>query len=139
MNKDKYKSIEDKYKSIIVEWINNKYNNLSNICMKYYPGQDEKTIRATASRLLTNVNFIRIKAEVIKEIEPDVEANARQCLQTLYNLAQTSPKHNDRILAATNYLKFTKGEKSTTEMTIKREDMEELTRLRGGLLSSTLN
>ena len=75
--------------------------------------KDRNVLEASASRLLSNANFLRVKEEVCREIEPNVEIKAKQCLDVLYNLSFSAQKSNDRITAASSYLKFTIGDKST--------------------------
>ena len=79
------------------------------------------SLEQSASRLLSNVNFLRIKEEVAKEIEPDLENKIEECLQVLYNLSHIAKKESDRIIAGTNYLKFTMGEKHRATFTDERK------------------
>ncbi len=81
---------------------------------KFHPKlKDKNCIEVGASRILSNINFLRIKEEVAKEIEPNLEAKINECLNVLYNEAHNAKRSNDRTTAASSYLKFTKGETST--------------------------
>ena len=89
---------------------------------KYHPKiKDRNVLEASASRLLSNGNFLRIKEEVCKEIEPNLENKIEGCLQVLYTLSYFAKKESDRIIAGTNYLKFTMGEKHRTTLTEDRK------------------
>ena len=102
----------DRYREIAKDYIITKDMVLT--YGKYHPNLKSKNaIEASASRLLSNANFLRIKEEVCREIEPNVEIKAKQCLNVLYELSFSATKSNDRITAASSYLKFTIGDKST--------------------------
>lgn len=89
---------------------------------KFHPNtKSRNAIKVGASRILSNINFNRVKEEVCREIEPDLEKNVQECLNVLKSLSETAIKQSDRILASTNYLKFTMGEKSRTIMTEDRK------------------
>ena len=89
---------------------------------KFHPRlKNQHTIEQSASRLLSNVNFLRVKEEVCKEIEPNLENKIEGCLQVLYTLSYFAKKESDRIIAGTNYLKFTMGEKHRTTLTEDRK------------------
>ena len=98
--------IEDTYKNIALEYIKTK-----DIVKSYYKYHSESKVTDSAPyRLLGDVRFNEIKEQLVREIEPDLEKNIQACLNVLLTLSQTSEKKNDRIIAATNYLKFTIGE-----------------------------
>ena len=82
---------------------------------------NRNAIEASASRLLSNANFLRVKEEVVKEIEPNLENKVQECLQVLYNLSHIAKKESDRIISASSYLKFTMGEKQRTTFTDERK------------------
>lgn len=130
---------EAKYKSIALDWINNKFNDFIEIYKKYYPKVSEKSAAACASRLLSNAKFQRAKEEVLKEINIDKEQMAKKALLILDNLSECSEKKSDRIAAALGICKYTIGEKveNTGHMTYTQEEANEYARIRQPLLSLT--
>ena len=111
--------IEDTYKNIALEYIKTK-----DIVKSYYKYHSESKVTDSAPyRLLGDVRFNEIKEQLVREIEPDLEKNIQACLNVLLTLSQTSEKKNDRIIAATNYLKFTIGEVNKVK-DITKEDPE---------------
>lgn len=132
--------IEDKYRSIALDWINNKFNDFTLVCSKYYPNlKNNNALKATASRLLTNVNFIRIKNELISKIDKNKESKAEDCLNQLYALAINAQKEGDKIVAATSYCKFVIGDKTKTTLEVNPDEQEELNKLRQGIISNVSN
>lgn len=110
----------DRYREIAKDYLITK--DMMITYSKYHPKiKDRLVLAASASRLLSNVNFLRIKEEVVREIEPDLDKNINECLNVLKTLSQDAIKQSDRILASTNYLKFTMGEKHRTSFTEERQ------------------
>ena len=99
--------LEDTYKDIALEYIKTK-----DIVKSYYKYHPESKVTDSAPyRLLGEVRFQEIKEGIIREAEPDLDNKVNQCLQSLYKLSQSAIKQSDKIVAATNFLKFTMGEK----------------------------
>lgn len=110
----------DRYREIAKDYLITKDMMIS--YSKYHPKiKDRLVLAASASRLLSNVNFLRIKEEVVREVEPDLDKNINECLNVLKTLSKDAIKQSDRILASTNYLKFTMGEKHRTSFTEERQ------------------
>ena len=128
---------EAKYKSIALDWINNKFNDFIEIYRKYYPKVSEKSAAACASRLLSNAKFQRAKDEVLKEINIDKEQMAKEALFTLDNLSKFAKKESDKVTAALGICRYTIGEKveNTGHITYTPEEANEYARIRSRLLS----
>ena len=110
----------DRYREIAKDYLITKDMVLT--YSKYHPNiKDRNVLEASASRLLSNVNFLRVKEEVCREIEPNLENKIEECLQVLYNLSHIAKKESDKIISASSYLKFTMGEKSRTTITIEEQ------------------
>ena len=105
--------LEDTYRGIALEYI--KTNDIRQAYKKYHPKCSDASLQVLPYNLLENVRFKFIKEALVRESNPEVEENINQCLLTLLELSISSERKSDRILAATNYLKFTMGEIQKTK------------------------
>ncbi|KYK26428.1 hypothetical protein AYK26_07480 [Euryarchaeota archaeon SM23-78] len=84
-----YKTIEDKYRLFIKEYISNGFNG-SQAYAKIYNIKASKGTDASASRLLTNVRVIKIYCEELAKLDLDI--NQQYILSKILQLLETTSK-----------------------------------------------
>jgi len=84
-----YKTIEDKYRLFIKEYISNGFNG-SRAYAKIYNIKASKGTDASASRLLTNVRVIKIYCEELAKLDLDI--NQQYILSKILQLLETTSK-----------------------------------------------
>jgi hypothetical protein len=91
----------DKYKAIALDYIKNGFNDIRGIYHKYYPDANENSVDTEASRLLDNVKFKAIQAEVWRELRLEDYDIAKETAKVLWSIMfKETAKDSDKIQAA---------------------------------------
>lgn len=130
-----------KYRDMAIEFIKQRYTNITSIYAQYYPKAGKASLAGEASRLLTNAKFQLALEDAWQIIKIDDLDIARAVKQTLYDISIKGKKEADRIAAASWLGKcesmFTDRTENNTNLVIKPEEVSELQRIRGSLFSIT--